>query len=202
MREPRTRGRRETSGKMVLASTSHGRARDWESHQKLRRGLERSVLSRGLGHVGPVASKAGRGTCMCACVHVCVHARACVHVCACACVRALVCTCACASVCACVCPQGPANPRKQGEVSQLGVRLRPGHLRGPLTFPHLGPASLPLLWPPGLGGHLQPHLLPTGALDSSVPLLQAEGVGSRPLATPSFPKGPSSPAQPSQIRRY
>ena len=84
-------------------------------------------------------------------------------------------------------------------MSQLGARLGPGHLRGPLTFPHLVPVSLPLLWLPGLGGHLQPHLLPTSALDSSVPLLQAEGVGSRSPAAPSLRKGSSSPAQPSPL---
>ena len=188
---------------MVLASTSHGGPGTGNPTRNSGEAWSVAFRPEDSGMSGLwLPGLGGARACVHVCVCVCVCMRVCVRACVCTCERVLLCTCARVRVCTCVCPQGPAHPGKQGEVSQLGAGLGPGHLQGPLTFPHLVPASLPLLWPRGLGGHLQPHLLPTGALDSSVPLLQAKGVGSRPLATPSFPKGPSSPAQPSQIRQY
>lgn len=193
MREPRTRGHRETSGKMVLAFTSHV-------------GLGTGSPTRNSGEAWSVASRpedSGMsglwppglgGARVCVCTYVC--ARVCAFVCMCVCVRL------CVSVCVCMCVFRALLTPRAGRSESAGSPVGSWAPPGASDFPRLVPVSLPPLWLPGLRGHLQPHLLPTSALGSSVPLFQAEGVGSRSPAAPSLRKGSSSPAQPSQIRQY
>ena len=181
MREPRTQGRRETSGKMVLASTSHG----GPGTGNPTRNSGEAFRPEDSGTSGLWLPGLG-------------GARACVHACVCACMRVHVCACVtvhvCARACVYVCvSSGPCSPREAGRSESAGSGVGPRAPTGASDFPPPGarlPAPALATWPGWTSAtsppaHRCPRLL--------CPLVTGKGGWKQAPGHPLFPQRPQQP---------